>query len=135
MKFEEFLGHVQHRAHLGSMQEAVRATRATLETLSERLFYGEKQNIAAQLPHEIGEIIRHIDGSEKFDLHEFFTRVGAREQVDLPVAVHHARVVAEVLREAVDAGAFHNLEVQLPPEFRPLFSGSAGRLGGPGRSS
>lgn len=128
MKYEEFLGQVQHRAHLGTLQEAVRATRATLETLGERLFYGEKQNIAAQLPHEIGEIIRHVDVSEKFDLHEFFDRVGTREQVDLPVAVHHARVVAEVLRDAVDAGAFHKLEAQLPPEFHPLFTGSAGRM-------
>lgn len=129
MKYEEFLGHVQHRAHLGSMQEAVRATRATLETLGERLFHGEKQNIAAQLPQEIGQILRDVDVSEKFDLQEFFGRVGAREQVDLPVAVHHARVVAEVLREAVDVGAFDKLEAQLPPEFHPLFSGSAGRMG------
>lgn len=128
MRFEQFLGHVQHRAHLGSLQEAVRATRATLETLSERLFYGEKHQVAAQLPQEIGEIIRHVEASEKFDLDEFFTRVGAREQVDLPVAVHHARVVAEVLREAIDDGAFHKLEAQLPTEFHPLFSGAAGRM-------
>lgn len=128
MKFEEFLGQVQHRARLGSMQEAVRATRATLETLSERLFRGEKDNLAAQLPQEIGVLIRDIEESEKFDLNEFFQRVGTREQVDLPVAVHHARVVAEVLREAVDAGAFQKLEAHLPPEFQPLFSGASGRM-------
>lgn len=37
MNFHDFLGQVQHRAQLRSMDEALRATRATLTTLSERL--------------------------------------------------------------------------------------------------
>ena len=40
LRYDEFIGQVQHRAQLGSHAEAERATRATLETLAERLVGG-----------------------------------------------------------------------------------------------
>ena len=58
MKHDEFIGQVQHRARLSSRGEAERATRATLETLAERLSGGEAKDLASQLPSEIGEHLR-----------------------------------------------------------------------------
>lgn len=49
MRYDEFIGQVQHRAGLGSHAEAERATRATLETLAERLAGGEAHDLAARL--------------------------------------------------------------------------------------
>ncbi len=37
MKLQEFLGQVQSRGRMATMDEALRATRAVLETLAERL--------------------------------------------------------------------------------------------------
>ena len=129
MKYDEFVGQVQHRARLGTSGEAVRATRATLEVLGQRLFGGEAEDLAAQLPEEIGFYLTNVDEDESFGLDEFFTRVGERAGVDLPDAVHHARVVISVLQDAVSQGEIEDVRSQLPPEYDPLFeSGSEGEM-------
>jgi uncharacterized protein (DUF2267 family) len=131
MKHDEFVGQVKHRARLSSRGEAERATRATLETLAERLAGGEAKNLAAQLPQEIGEHLRRewSGVGERFDLAEFFRRVSLREGVDLPAAVFHARAVIEVLSEAVSRGEIDDVRAQLPAEFDRLFeAGSTGHM-------
>src|SRR5260370_42086954 len=131
MKHDEFIGQVQHRARLSSRGAAERATRATLETLAERLAGGEAKDLAAQLPLEIAE---HLRGQwsalgERFSLDEFFRRVSLREGVDLSDAVFHARAVIEVLSEAVSRGEMDDVRAQLPTEFDRLFeSGSTGHI-------
>ena len=129
MQYDEFIGKVQSRARLASNGEAVRATRATLEVLAERLFAGEAENLAAQLPGEIAYYIRQVDKSERFGLDDFFGRVSEHEGVDLPEAIHHARAVVSVLNEAVSKGEIDDIRAQLPVEFNPLFeSGSEGEM-------
>ncbi|SRR6266851_4822569 len=131
MKHDEFIGQVQHRARLSSRGAAERATRATLETLAERLAGGEAKDLAAQLPPELAE---HLRGGwsamgERFSLDEFFRRVSQREGADLPDAVFHARAVIEVLSEAVSQGEMDDVRAQLPAEFNRLFeAGSAGQM-------
>lgn len=131
MKHDEFIGQVQHRARLGSRGEAERATRATLETLAERLAGGEAKNLASQLPQEIGEHLRREWSGigERFSLDEFFRRVSLREGVDLPDSIFHARAVIEVVSEAVSKGEMDDVRAQLPAEFDRLFeSGSEGHM-------
>ncbi len=134
MTHDEFIGQVQARARLASRGEAERATRATLETLAERITDGAADNLAAQLPMEIGEHLRRrvTVGSptgNPFGLDEFFDRVTERESVDAPAAAYHARVVLEVVNEATTGGLINKIREQLPDEFSPLFeSGSTGSL-------
>jgi uncharacterized protein (DUF2267 family) len=54
MEHDALVGHVRHRARLASRGEADRALRATLETLAERLDSDMAENLASQLPTEIG---------------------------------------------------------------------------------
>jgi uncharacterized protein (DUF2267 family) len=131
MKYDEFIGQVQNRARLSSREEAVKAIRATLETLAERLAGGEPKDLAAQLPEEIGAYLQHEKAGtgERFSLDEFFKRVSEREGADLPVSVYHARVVIEVLTEAVTRGQMNDVRAQLPEEFDRLFeAGSQGAM-------
>lgn len=129
MQYDEFLGAVQHRAEFGTRSEAVRATRATLEVLGQRLFGGEADHLAAQLPSELGYYLTQAEPSQAFDLDEFFERVSEREGVDLPDAVYHSRVVLSVLREAVTAGELEDVLAQLPEEYTRLFeAGSEGAM-------
>jgi uncharacterized protein (DUF2267 family) len=131
MKHDAFIGQVQHRAHLSSRGAAERATRVVLETLAERLAGGEAGNLAAQLPPEIGEHLRNyrLLSGERFSLDEFYQRVSQGESVDLPEAVFHARVVIEVLGEAVSPGEMTDVRAQLPAEFDRLFeAGSSGHM-------
>ncbi len=130
MQYHEFIGHVQHRARLGTLGDAVRAANATLQTLAERLPGDEAEHLAAQLPYEIGRFIReHAAGFERFGVDEFFNRVTDREGIDKPEAVYHARAVLEVLKEAISAGELEQVRNQLPGEFMPLFdAGSEGQM-------
>lgn len=123
MKHDEFIGHVQHYARLPSRGDAERATRATLETLGERLAGGEPKDLASQLPPEIGlHLLRYGGKGEHLSLDEFFRRVSEREGgEDLPLAVFHARAVIRVLSEAVSPGEINDILAQLPPEFDRFF--------------
>lgn len=121
MKYDEFIGEVVHRARLGTTGAAVKAIRATLETLAERLYGDEADHLAAQLPEEIGLYMQRVGRNETFTLDEFFERVAEREDVDLPEAIFHARAVISVVQDAVSAGELDDVRVQLPDEFAPLF--------------
>ena len=127
MQTEEFLGQVQNRAHLATLGEAMRATRATLETLAERLGPDETRHLAAHLPREI-QIFLSDTGlpiPERFSSDEFLLRVCAREGIDLPLSTNHARAVIEVLTQAVSPGETIDALERLPDDYRRLFAGSA----------
>ncbi|HSO28044.1 MAG TPA: DUF2267 domain-containing protein [Anaerolineales bacterium] len=129
MQYDEFVGKVQERARLASSGEAVRAIRATLETLDQRLNPGEAQDLAAQLPREIGAFFGGSQQAETFNLNHFFELVSAKEEVDLPDAVHHARAVIAVLQDAATQGEMANVRAQLPDDWDQLFAaGSEGEF-------
>lgn len=132
MQHDEFVGQVLHQARLASTGEAERAIRVTLETLGERITSGSAENLAAQLPHEIGENLRRAaathDTGEHFGLDEFFDRITSREIVDLPSAVFYARTVLEMVGEATTGGLI-KVRDQLPDELDRLFTaGSTGHM-------
>lgn len=124
MRYDEFIGHVQLRAGLSSRAEAERATRATLETLAERLVGGEAHDLASQLPPELAHFLQLPDAGigVKLTLNEFFALVSEREGVDLEDSTLHARVVIGVLTEAVSMGEIKDVRVQLPAAFAQLFN-------------
>jgi uncharacterized protein (DUF2267 family) len=124
VRYDEFLGHVQHRARLGSRAEAERAARATLETLAERLVGGEAHDLASQLPPELACSLQLPDAGigAKLALDEFFALVSEREGVELEEATLHARVVIGVLTEAVSMGEIKDVRVQLPAALAQLFN-------------
>jgi|SRR5688572_795740 len=130
MQTEEFLGQVQNKAHLATLGEAMRATRATLETLAERLGPDETRHLAAQLPHEIQLFLSDtgLPIPERFSSDEFLLRVCAREGIDLPLSTNHARAVIEVLTQAVSPGEVVDMLDRLPNDYRRLFVGTDGRV-------
>jgi uncharacterized protein (DUF2267 family) len=129
MQHDEFIGEVQARARLPSRGDAERATRAVLETLGERLAGGQPENLAAQLPEEIGRHLEGRQGVDKLSLDEFFEKVSERTGADLPDAIHQARAVIAVVGEAVSQGEIDKVRQQLPEEYGPLFeSGSEGKM-------
>lgn len=127
MQHDEFIGLVQSRAQLPSRGDAERATRATLETLGERIPGGLATNLAAQLPEEIGEHLRRTlpygledTPGERFDAAEFVARVADRATADEPQAAYFARVVCEVVDEATQGGMLGKVAESLPEDVRQL---------------
>ncbi|MFE0022576.1 DUF2267 domain-containing protein [Amycolatopsis sp. NPDC059021] len=134
MRHDEFIGRVQDRAHLPSRGDAERATRATLETLGERVPETTAEHLAAQLPIEIAENLRRtmtMGGAgtgERFGLDEFAERVAQRGHMVVPDAVYRSRVVLEVVGEATQ-GALGKVRDTLPGDLRELIdAGSTGSL-------
>lgn len=126
MDYDEFVGQVQYRARLPSGGEAMRAIRATLETLADRLSGGEADDLAAQLPREIGEYLRRealgdLYQGERFGLNDFYQRVAEREKIPFLDAAFHARAVIEVVQQAVSPGEMDDVRAQLPKEYATLF--------------
>ena len=135
MQYDHFIGQVQHRARLASRGEAESATRATLETLGERIPEGLVDNVAGQLPTEAAVHLRRtitMNGSgtgERFDRDEFVARVASRGEIPEPRAAYQARVVLEVFREATQGGVVNKIREALPEDVRTLVdAGSSGSL-------
>jgi uncharacterized protein (DUF2267 family) len=131
MTYDQFVGEVQARAKLGSQGASVRAIEATLGTLAERLDPGECKDLASQLPRELAGYLQANEHGVRMSLDDFFHKVSEREHEKLPPSVYHARVVMEVLQEAVSRGEIADVRAQLPEEWMPLFAGSQGPLRAP----
>jgi uncharacterized protein (DUF2267 family) len=121
MNHDEFVGQVQHLAHLPSRGDAEMIIRATFETLGERLQSESAEHVAAQLPPELGRHLRHRR-FEHLTLRDFNERVAEREHRDVEKASFHARCVLDALGAAISPGAVQKIRKQLPDEFQTLFS-------------
>jgi uncharacterized protein (DUF2267 family) len=133
MQHDRFIGQVQSRARLADTGQAERVTRAVLETLSERIPDGLAGNLAAQLPHEVGEHLRRyqtygeVGTGEQFGVPDFVNRVAQRSGLDGPEAAYAVRVVCEVVREATNGTVMQKVSQALPADLNKLvMAGSKG---------
>ena len=124
MKYDEFIKHVQTVAQLNSREEAERATKATLETIKERIVGNEGKDLASQLPTEIGQYLRGREGEDgqHFPIEEFYQRVSEKEGVDKTTAANHARAVFSVLQDAVSPGEFADVRANFSDDYAELFA-------------
>ncbi|MFT4882935.1 MAG: hypothetical protein ACI8U4_000432 [Natronomonas sp.] len=121
MEYSDFTGEVQHRLELGTQGEAVRATRAVLTTIGERLQEGEATDLAAPLPMEIDYYLLSADHGQRFDFDEFVDRVADRAVVDEGEAAFYAQAIVDLLADTVPGGEIDDLKSQLPDDYEALF--------------
>lgn len=134
--FKTFTGEVQHRIEAGDQAEAVRTTRAVLETLGERIDEGGATDIASPLPMEIDRYLLQVEHGQRFDLQEFIDRVldrmnyddleletsfGAPAGIDEAEALFRAQAVIALVAEMIPGGNFAHVDDQLPGDFDGLF--------------
>jgi uncharacterized protein (DUF2267 family) len=123
MKYDEFIKHVQSIAQLESRQAAEQATRATLETVAERIVGDEASQLAAQLPQELGQCLRGHEGEngQPFSLQEFYQRVSQKAGVEPVAAAVQARSVFTVLNQAVTPGELADVKANFSNDYSELF--------------
>jgi uncharacterized protein (DUF2267 family) len=128
VNYTEFIQSVATRP-TASPDQAEAITRATLETLAERISGGQARDLAPRLPEELrGYLGKPAETAEPFGLAEFFERVRTRAGVDLQAATGGTRAVLDALRDAVSAKEYGDLVSQLPEEFWQLTGPSVNRL-------
>jgi uncharacterized protein (DUF2267 family) len=128
VNYTEFIQSVAARPKMSPAQ-AEPITRATLETLAERISGGQARDLASQLPEELrGYVRKPMEDPEPFGLAEFFERVQSRAAVDLQTATDGARAVLDTLRQSTSAKEYGDFIDQLPEEFWQLTGPSANRL-------
>lgn len=122
MNFKAFTGEVQHRLELSEQGEAVRASRAVLTSLGERLQEGEARDLAGPLPMEIDWYLEHANSGQHFDFDEFVTRVCEREGKDAGYddnrsdAAYHGRAIVALVAEMVSESEMNQVRDQLPAD-------------------
>ncbi|WP_049904545.1 DUF2267 domain-containing protein [Natrialba asiatica] len=121
MNYTEFIGQVQHELEFARAGQAVRATRAVLTTLGERLQGGEATDLASPLPMEIDRYLIAADHGQRFDYQEFLDRVAEREGVDRSDANYHAQQLVAIVASVVPPGNIEKVRNGLPEDFDPLF--------------
>lgn len=116
MNFDEFTGKINHRLELPGTGETVRAIRATLMTLGQRIPKGNAEDLAASLPMEIKWYLTDAphEHGERFDWREFISRVSEIESVDPPEAAYHAQIIIDLIHSVVPASDFRQLRDGLP---------------------
>jgi uncharacterized protein (DUF2267 family) len=122
MNYDTFVDQVARRTATSSSR-AAELTRATLETLAERLTGGEVLDLAVQLPAPLRLPLRptpDTEAAQRFGAAEFVARVAVRAGVEEPAARDAIRAVFITIREAVTGGEFDELVVQLPRDYRDM---------------
>ncbi|GAB3389367.1 DUF2267 domain-containing protein [Micromonospora halotolerans] len=122
MDYETFVDRVSERARTAP-ERAAELTRATLETLTERLTGGEVLDLAAQLPKELQRVLKPhpaTEAADRFGAAEFVARVSRRAGVDGNLAREAVCAVFVTLREAVTGGEFDDVVVQMPRDYRDM---------------
>ena len=121
MKFEEFIGQVQNRLELATQGETVRASRAILTTLGERLSANTAHELAHHLPMEIDRFLVEADSGQEFSYRDFVNRVADFEHEEAPDANYDVQLFIAYLTEFVPSEVIQRIRDELPDEFDRLF--------------
>lgn len=121
MDYHEFVGEVQHRLELSGMGEAVRAIRAILTTLGERIQEGEASNLAGQLPMEVDRYLLEAESGQQFDFDEFISRVVERTELGngedgSSEAVYYTQAIFALLADIVPESEFEEVQEGFPAD-------------------
>ncbi|MGM3304894.1 DUF2267 domain-containing protein [Anabaena sp. WFMT] len=127
MEYTEFITHVQSLAQSNSREEAERATHATLGTIKELIPNYEAQEIAAQLPEELGKSLsgRETEPTQSFHLQEFIERASQKENIEPTTAAIHVRAVFAVLQNAITPDKFRKFHTYFSHDYEELFAASS----------
>ena len=124
MEYTEFITHVQTLAQSESREEVEVATRATLEIIKQIIPSDEREELAAQIPQELGEYLRgrETEPIESFHLQEFIERISQKESVSPTISIIHVRAVFAVLQNAITPEKFRKFYDYFSHDYEELFN-------------
>lgn len=122
MEYEEFMDIIGQKVDLSNPSERENTVDVVLETLSERISATERDDLAAQLPDKLKEILYRAKTTERYPLEEFYNRITLRLDIGFPLAVKRSRAILTALKSAASRGQIEDILQNLPQEYRELFT-------------
>lgn len=122
MKLEEFLAQVRDRGEYAGQEEAERVSTAVLHVLATRITPEEADDLAAQLPAPLDDVLhRERRAPASLGLEEFLRRVAQHTGARPRTAEWDASAVLSTVADAVSGGQVDRLLSQLPTGYAELF--------------
>ncbi|GAA2193807.1 DUF2267 domain-containing protein [Streptomyces bangladeshensis] len=122
MKLAEFLAQVRDRGEYRSPEEAEQISTAVLGVLATRITPEEADDLAAQLPAPLDDVLhRESTGPQSLGREEFLRRVAEQTGARPRTAEWDASAVLSTVADAVSGGEVNHLLSQLPAGYAELF--------------
>jgi uncharacterized protein (DUF2267 family) len=136
MQYPEFIHAAKEKLGVQTEQDVLDITRAFLHTLTEHLAGNAADNLGAQLPAPLLDIIREIDPEdrdqgERFKLTEFYERVADKLGVDDETGKQRTHQFMQVFSQMVTEGELHKIKITLSDDYAPLFDSIAATQNAP----
>ena len=127
MQYNEFIHEAKSALDVSSENEVLNVSRAFLHTLTEHLAGNASDNLAAQLPAQLHDIIHEIspeerDQGQRFKLTEFYERVADSAGVDVETGKRYTHAFMQVFGKMITKGEFDKIEKTLSDDYAPLFA-------------
>lgn len=120
MNRDEFLGKVRERGEYADRAETEHVTTTVLSLLGHRLG-GEADDLAAQLPANLGGAVLNGGTGENYSEREFLRRLAEQLGATEESARWDASAVLSTVAEAVTGGQLNQVLTQLPSAYAELF--------------
>lgn len=126
MQYPEFIHEAKAKLGVNTEQEVLGVTRAFLHTLTQHMAGNAADNLGAQLPGPLLDIIRELspeerDQGERFKLTEFYERVADKLDVDAETGKRYTHQFMQVFGPMVTEGELHKIKITLSDDYAPLF--------------
>ncbi|MBC8155032.1 MAG: DUF2267 domain-containing protein [Bacteroidetes bacterium] len=136
MQYNEFIHEAKATLNMTSEGEVLNVARAFLHTLTEHMAGNAADNLAAQLPTPLADIIHELspeerDQGQRFKLVEFYERVADSAGVDAETGKRYTHAFMPVFGRMVTKGEFEKIEKTLSDDYAPLFANIETALNAP----
>ncbi|ARK12291.1 DUF2267 domain-containing protein [Fibrivirga algicola] len=132
MQYPEFVHAAKQQFGVTTETDVLTISRAFLHTLTDHLAGNAADNMGAQLPAQLLDIIREIgpedrDQGQRFKLTEFYERVADRAGVDDETGKRYTHQFVQLLSQMITADELRKIAGTLSDDYAPLFE-TAGSL-------
>lgn len=132
MQYPEFVHAAKEQFGVSTEADVLNISRAFLHTLTDHMAGNAADNLGAQLPAPLLDIIREIspedrDQGQRFKLTEFYERVADRAGVDEETGKRYTQQFVKLLSQMITAGELQKIAHTLSDDYAPLFE-TAGSL-------
>lgn len=122
-QMSEFVEQVRERAGIDNVEEADQLSRASAQVLGQTISGGQAENLALQLPDELGaELAAQRGQASAFDKAQFLEKIGGKIlSVDADRVERQVSAVLSTIRDTARRGELDDTLAQLPPELAEMF--------------